>query len=76
VAQVGEECEAGRVFSLRYFADSGYMWKLPVVMIIIIYPVEMECKGIAVKYKVMKMYGGVKVLARTFKRYWGGGREY
>jgi len=49
VAQVGEEWEAGRVFILRYFADSRYMRKLPVVVIIIIYPVEMECKDIAVK---------------------------
>jgi hypothetical protein len=71
VAQVGLEAEAGRVFILSYLADSRYMRKLRVLMIIIIiYPVEMECKGIAVKY-VMKMYGGMKVLARIFKRYGG-----
>jgi hypothetical protein len=46
LAQVGEEGEAGRVFILRYFADSRYKRKLPVVMIIIIYPVEMECKKV------------------------------
>jgi len=75
VAQVGEKCKAGRLFVLRYFADSRYMRKLPVVMIIVIYPVEVERKGIADKYKVMKMYGGVKVLVCIFKRYGGGGGE-
>jgi hypothetical protein len=57
VVQLGEEGEAGRVFILRYCADCRYVRKLPVVMIIIIYPFEIECIGIAVKC-VMKMYGG------------------
>ena len=66
VALVGEESEAGRVFILRYFADSRYMRLLPVVMIIIIYPVEMECKVIAVKYNVMKMCGGSEGIGTHF----------
>jgi hypothetical protein len=66
VAQVGEEGEAGRVFIWRYFVDSRYMRKLPVVMIIVIYHVEMECKGIADKYKVMKMYGGSEGIGTHF----------
>ena len=69
VALVGEEGEAGRVFILRYFAyfaDSRYMRLLPVVMIIIIYPVEMECKVIAVKYNVLKMCGGSEGIGTHF----------
>jgi hypothetical protein len=40
-------------------------------MIIVIYPAEMECKGIAVKYKVMKMYGESEGNGMHFLKVWG-----